>query len=125
MLRDHIVNMLLAARETTAGLPSTTWSPYVMYRREELFGDDAEEFRPERWETDADWKTIRPTWEYIPFNGGPRICPGQKFTLTEASYTIARLLHVFAEIESVDDTEWQKITLSLTLKDGVRCRFKE
>lgn len=36
---------------------------YVMHRRKDLYGDDAEEFRPERWET------IRPGWEYLPFNG--------------------------------------------------------
>ncbi|MCJ1348809.1 hypothetical protein MMC31_007042, partial [Peltigera leucophlebia] len=36
---------------------------FVMHRRKDLYGDDAEEFRPERWET------IRPGWEYLPFNG--------------------------------------------------------
>lgn len=36
---------------------------YVMHRRKDLYGDDTEEFRPERWEK------IRPGWEYLPFNG--------------------------------------------------------
>jgi hypothetical protein len=43
-----------------------------MHRRKDLYGDDAEEFIPERWEH------LRPTWEYLPFNGGPRICLGRK-----------------------------------------------
>lgn len=46
------------------------WS---MHRRTDLYGPDAADFRPERWET------IRPGWEYLPFNGGPRICIGRTF----------------------------------------------
>ena len=36
-----------------------------MHRDRELWGEDAENFKPERW-SDA-----KPTWEYLPFNGGP------------------------------------------------------
>ena len=48
------------------------WSVYSMHRRKDFYGEDAEEFRPERWET------LRPGWEYLPFNGGPRICIGRE-----------------------------------------------
>ena len=34
-----------------------------MHRREDFYGPDALEFKPERWET------LRPGWEYLPFNG--------------------------------------------------------
>lgn len=95
-----------------------TYSTFVMHRRKEFFGDDADEFRPERWEN------LRPGWEFLPFNGGPRICPGQKFALTESSYTIARLLHAFSGIENLDPTDWrEQLTLSLTLNNGVQCRL--
>lgn len=43
------------------------YHPYVMQRRKDIYGPDADEFKPERW------KTLRPGWEYIPFNAGPRI----------------------------------------------------
>jgi cytochrome P450 len=43
---------------------------YAMHRRQDLYGPDADEFIPERWEK------LRPGWEYLPFNGGPRICLG-------------------------------------------------
>ena len=95
-----------------------TYSTFVMHRRQELFGADAEEFRPSRWET------LRVGWEYLPFNGGPRICPGQRFALTEAIFTTARLLKAFKGMVLLDNTEWQEqLTLSLTLKDGVRCKL--
>ena len=52
------------------------WSLYTMHRRKEFFGDDAEEFKPERWET------LRTGWEYLPFSGGPRICIGRMDALS-------------------------------------------
>ena len=48
------------------------YSTYTMHRRKEFYGEDADDFKPERWET------LRPGWEYLPFNGGPRICIGRK-----------------------------------------------
>jgi len=43
-----------------------------MHRRRDIWGQDAAKFRPERWDG------RRPGWEYLPFNGGPRICIGQR-----------------------------------------------
>ncbi|KAL8635483.1 MAG: hypothetical protein Q9228_007030 [Teloschistes exilis] len=78
------------------------WSLYAMHRRKDFFGEDAEVFKPERWEK------LRPGWEYLPFNGGPRICIGQQFALTEASYTTVRLMQEFREIESRDPGPWRE-----------------
>ncbi|KAK5135139.1 hypothetical protein LTR08_005525 [Meristemomyces frigidus] len=65
------------------------YSIHVMHRRKDLWGEDADEFKPERFQG------RRPGWEYLPFNGGPRICIGQQFALTEASYVVVRLLQRF------------------------------
>ncbi|KAL8813860.1 MAG: hypothetical protein Q9223_006877 [Gallowayella weberi] len=86
---------------------TVNWNLYTMHRRAEYFGNDAEEFKPERWET------LRPGWEYLPFNGGPRICIGQQFALTEASYTTIRLMQEFKGIESRDPDPWtESITIT-------------
>jgi cytochrome P450 len=81
------LNMRFATRDTTipvgGGLdgksavfvPKGTqveYSVHVMHRRKDLWGEDAEEFRPERW------VGKKVGWEYLPFNGGPRICIGRK-----------------------------------------------
>ncbi|MCJ1306625.1 hypothetical protein MMC25_000268 [Agyrium rufum] len=91
------------------------WSVYSMHRRKDFFGEDADEFKPERWET------LRPGWEYLPFNGGPRICIGQQFALTEASYTIIRILQEFKGIESRDPRPWmESLTLTCTSLNGAQ-----
>ncbi|OAL45722.1 putative cytochrome P450 family protein [Pyrenochaeta sp. DS3sAY3a] len=47
------------------------YSVHATHRLKEYWGDDANEFKPARWDG------LRHGWEYLPFNGGPRICPGQ------------------------------------------------
>lgn len=87
------------------------YSTYAMHRRRDLYGEDADEYRPERWEK------LHVGWEYLPFNGGPRMCIGQQFALTEAGYTIVRLIQEFKRIESRDPMEWCE-SLHLTLSSG-------
>lgn len=52
---------------------------------------DPSVFSPERWEV---W-TPKP-WTYTPFHGGPRICVGQNFALTEIAFCckFCRFIHV-------------------------------
>ena len=68
----------------------------AMHRDKDIWGEDAEEFRPERWDG------FEPGWHYIPFSGGPRICPGQQLALTETAYVLIRLLQEFRDIENRD-----------------------
>ncbi|PYI11446.1 cytochrome P450 alkane hydroxylase [Aspergillus sclerotiicarbonarius CBS 121057] len=46
---------------------------------------------PERWM--RGW--VPAPWRFVPFNGGPRICPGQQFALVEMGYTLVRILQVY------------------------------
>jgi cytochrome P450 len=91
------------------------YHPWSFHRRKDFYGDDADDFTPERWEK------LRPGWEYLPFNGGPRICVGQQFALTEASYTIIRLMQAFSRVEPRDEREWCE-WVTLTLASGVGCK---
>ncbi|KAK5107247.1 hypothetical protein LTR62_001601 [Meristemomyces frigidus] len=104
-----------------------SWSSYTMHRRKDYYGDDAQEFKPERWLDDADTgrKGLRPGWEYLPFNGGARICLGQQFALTEASYTTVRLCQAFSQIESRDDRPWTEgLTLACVNLYGAKVALK-
>jgi cytochrome P450 len=48
------------------------FSVYAMQYRKDLWGEDADVFKPERW----DGKKIG--WDFLPFSGGPRVCLGRK-----------------------------------------------
>ncbi|KAK8019144.1 cytochrome P450 [Apiospora arundinis] len=89
------------------------YQPWCMQRRKDLYGEDAEEFRPERWET------IRPTYEYVPFNAGPRICIGQQFALTAIAMTTFRILQAYQKIERRDEKPpVQKLGINLSMLHG-------
>ncbi|KAK7949219.1 uncharacterized protein PG986_010105 [Apiospora aurea] len=91
------------------------WTIYTLHRRPEFYGDDADEFRPERWEH------LRPSWEYLPFNGGPRICVGQQYALTEAAYVTTRLVQEFERIENRDPGPWvESVGLTICSRNGVK-----
>ena len=59
-----------------------------MQRRKDLWGDDAEDFQPERWIEAHRIKIIRDDpFKFLPFNAGPRVCLGQSFAYNEASFS--------------------------------------
>ena len=86
------------------------YSAILMQRRADLYPPPSAnfaavlEYSPERWEN---W-TPKP-WQYIPFNGGPRICIGQQFALTEMAYTIVRIFQRFERV----DKYWAEKDLGL------------
>jgi len=47
---------------------------YAMQHRADIWGENVEEFVPERWEG------RKAGYEFIPFGAGPRMCLGRKFT---------------------------------------------
>ncbi|KAF2773332.1 cytochrome P450 [Teratosphaeria nubilosa] len=69
---------------------------YLLHRDPEFWGSDAADFRPERWET------VRPLWHFVPFGGGPRICPAHVLALTEAAYVLTRFCQRFKTLEARD-----------------------
>lgn len=86
-----------------------------MHRSKEVFGPDADEYQPDRW------GKLRPGWSYIPFNGGPRICIGQQFALTEAGYTTVRILQNFQAMEERDSKPFEEaLTLTIASFNGTK-----
>ncbi|KAE8353766.1 cytochrome P450 [Aspergillus coremiiformis] len=91
------------------------FSSWDSHRSHKMFGKDANEFRPERWE---DLKTE--SLGYIPFSLGPRVCLGQQYALLEASYLAIRIVQTFSRIENRDVRPWtEKLGINLSSKNGV------
>ena len=51
-----------------------TLNLFALHHREDLYGDDVEEFRPERWEG------RERRLDMIAFGGGPRSCIGREYS---------------------------------------------
>ncbi|CAG8977173.1 hypothetical protein HYALB_00003394 [Hymenoscyphus albidus] len=97
-----------------------TYGQYVISRLESVFGEDASEFHPERWENG---RLADVGYAYFPFSGGPRQCLGEDFALMEISYTIVRMLQVFPVMSMPRNdlgSERQKLTLVLSAEDGCK-----
>lgn len=76
------------------------YSPFMLQRNRALYPPTSEDFAdplifsPERWYT---WQPK--SWEFIPFNGGPRICVGQNFAMTEMAYFLVRIVQRYERLE--------------------------
>ncbi|WP_438350528.1 bifunctional cytochrome P450/NADPH--P450 reductase [Paenibacillus sp. FA6] len=81
-----------------------------LHRDTKAWGDDVEEFRPERFED----QSKVPINAYKPFGNGQRACIGQQFALHEAVLVLGMVLKHF---ELIDYTDYQlKVKETLTLK---------
>ncbi|KAK2610967.1 hypothetical protein N8I77_004352 [Diaporthe amygdali] len=105
------------------------YSTLLMQRREDLYPPVSKDFKPVEEFSPERWYTWQPKpWQYIPFNGGPRICIGQQFALTEMGYVLTRLFQRFERVESYMDQvdaghPTLKAEIVLQPGDGVKVAF--
>jgi cytochrome P450 len=67
---------------------------YAMGRMTYIWGQDAEEFKPERWLKDGLFQPESP-FKFISFHAGPRICLGKDFAYRQMKIVSMALLHFF------------------------------
>lgn len=96
---------------------------YSVHRSARYYGADCNQFRPGRWLEPGATKL---GWAFLPFNGGPRICLGQQYALTEALYVVVRLLQMFGLLKSYDDEypPAKATHLTMSLFNGANISFE-
>lgn len=89
-----------------------------MHRDPQYWGADANDFKPDRW------YGRKVGWEFLPFNGGPRICIGQMLALTNAGYYVVKLMQHFDRV-ATPDTRPAKVHAAIvaTSAHGVHVRL--
>ncbi|KAJ3569110.1 hypothetical protein NP233_g5265 [Leucocoprinus birnbaumii] len=126
----------------------TAYSVFMMHRRKDLWGPDAEEFDPDRFLDERVKKyLVKNSFIFLPFNAGPRICLGQQYAYNEMSFMLIRLMQNFSSI-SLElgafppgslppeefklapgrkgiDKVWPKMTLTLYLAGGLWVKMQE
>jgi cytochrome P450 len=95
--------------------------PYTLHRRPEYW-ENPEVFNPDRFSEEN--SKNRPTYAYLPFGGGPRLCIGNNFALMEMQLVVALIARDFdIQLISPNQIVEQDPMVTLRPKNGLRLRI--
>ncbi|KAI1772199.1 cytochrome P450 [Hypoxylon cercidicola] len=105
-------------------------NPYVVGRNKDVYGDDVDTFRPERWlknegESDDSYRERIRLYNAadLTFGGGSRVCLGRYIAQMEVYKVVATLISRF-EIELVDPKqEWEVVGSWFPRQKGLQCNI--
>ncbi len=100
-------------------------SPAVLHRNPKIWGDDCDEFRPDRWDK-LEGLAADP-WAFAAFSQGPRVCIGKMLTMMEFKLVLLEIVSKF-EFEALGDVggniELVNPSPLLRPKGGLKVRVK-
>ncbi|MED6182052.1 hypothetical protein PIB30_025128 [Stylosanthes scabra] len=100
-----------------------SYQPYAMGRMKFIWGDDAEEFRPERWLDHNGIFQPESPFKFTAFQAGPRICLGKEFAYRQMKIFSAVLLGCFRfELNDEKKVVTYKTMINLHIDGGLEVK---
>ncbi|KAF2589339.1 hypothetical protein F2Q70_00038903 [Brassica cretica] len=95
-------------------------SIYALGRMKSVWGDDAEDFRPERWISDNGMLRHEPSHKFLAFSAGPRSCLGKKLTFLQIKTVAVKIIQKY-EIEVVEGQKSEPVpSVLLRMQHGLK-----
>ena len=92
---------------------------FAQGRDKDMWGEDALEFKPERWIIDGKLRGMPSENEYSVFHAGPRSCLGQRMARLETSICLSTLMKNMSFSLAVNPTTvTYKLSLTLVPEPG-------
>ncbi|KAK7265983.1 hypothetical protein RIF29_18620 [Crotalaria pallida] len=99
------------------------FSLYSMGRFEEIWGKDCLEFKPERWISDRGGIVYAPSYKFISFNAGPRICLGKELSFIQMKMVAASILCNYRLQLMEGHLVTPSLSIVLLMKHGLKVRI--
>ena len=98
---------------------------YTMGRMEFIWGKDCLEFKPEIWITEKGKLKVEPSYKFMAFNSGPRICLGKEVAFTQMKSVAATLLFNFHFQVLEGHPVTPTLSIILLMEKGLKVRVKQ
>ncbi|TVU30300.1 hypothetical protein EJB05_21914, partial [Eragrostis curvula] len=98
------------------------YAMYAMGRMESIWGEDCQEYKPERWLKDGRFIS-ESAYKFTAFNGGPRLCLGKDFAYYQMKFAAASILHRYRVHVVEGHPVAPKMALTMYMKYGLKVRL--
>ncbi|KAJ5209155.1 hypothetical protein N7449_003534 [Penicillium cf. viridicatum] len=108
-------------------------NPYIVARNKAVWGDDPEEFLPERWLRDVDGGEMEEDYQVrlskmnaaeLAFAQGSRVCLGKPMGLSQSHKVLVTLAARY-KIELSPDVQWETGNSTVIRPKGLRVRISK
>ncbi|XP_020866084.1 alkane hydroxylase MAH1 isoform X2 [Arabidopsis lyrata subsp. lyrata] len=93
---------------------------YALGRMRSVWGEDASDFKPERWISDNGGLRHEPSYKYVAFNSGPRTCLGKHLALLQMKIVALEIIKNY-DFKVIEGHKIEAIpSILLRMKHGLK-----
>ena len=85
-----------------------------------VWGEDASDFKPERWISETGSSIHVPSFKFLSFNAGPRTCLGKEVAMTQMKTVAVKIIQNY-EIKIIEGHTIEPVpSVILRMKQGLK-----